>query len=501
MTEMLTPATTRPARSAQPFYVLPDTNLFLHARALQELTWDQLAPKRDIVILVPRTVQKEISKFKSDGNSRRAKRARAATTLLLQAAQAPGHAITIRDHHPRITLQLPARSRPTVAPDDLDLANPDDQIMADVISFRTANPDKDAQLLTGDTDQIVSAMHQQVPYCIIPDSWYLPPEQDERDKRITELEREVRTLKKTEPTIDITNRDEDDIAVEVITIELEQYAPLPEAVIEELINEAQQRHPPQEGLTELVGQRRPPDPFGRALLAANQFQRYEAPTAEDITNYYEHRYPGWITALRATLTGLHTRLSMPSRYTKTAILLENRGTRPADGVILTLTMHGGLQLTRKPPTLDDALPQTPPPPTGTYVTVGGGLRDRLNSLNANTGLESSFHTPSYVPSRHPNTFYREYGHEPTDEWTLNCDEFRHGDQERREIGIIIPDTWQGTNAALAITMTARNMSAPATKTIPVRIHATRRDTISAARALLDKNVKRTPRVHLWTESQ
>ena len=91
--------------------------------------------------------------------------------------------------------------------------------------------------------------------------------------------------------------------------------------------------------------------------------------------------------------------------------------------------------------------------------------------------------------RDPNEFYREYGDEPTEEWGLNCDEFRHGDIERCELGIIIPDHWQGTNAALVITMTARNMSNPATKTIPLRIDTIPRDTTSMARTLLDELLK------------
>ena len=187
--------TDEPTSANDPFYVLPDTNLFLQARALKELPWNELAHNRDIIILVPRTVQKELSRLKSDGNSRRARRARTATTLLLKAAQATKHTTTIRERDPRVTLRLPIPTKPCVLPDDLDLTNPDDQIIAEALTFHAQNPNNEAVILTGDTDQIVNATHHHIPYRTIPEHWLLPPEPDERDKRISELEREIRALR------------------------------------------------------------------------------------------------------------------------------------------------------------------------------------------------------------------------------------------------------------------------------------------------------------------
>ena len=478
--------TDEPTPASDLLYVLPDTNLFLQARELKELPWNELARNREIIILVPRAVQKEISRLKSDGNSRRARRARIANTLLRQAALATEHTTTIREQGPRVTLELPIPTKPSALPDDLDLTNPDDQIILEALTFQEQNPDKEAVILTGDTDQIVSAAHHHIPYRTIPEHWLLPPEPDKRDKRISELEREIRTLKEAEPIISITAHDDDGNPIKEITISRDRYEPLPETLIEELISEAQERRPPQQGLNELVGQQHPPDALGRTLVV-DIFRQYKAPTAEEVTNYYEREYPKWITNLRSTFTHLHTHLSAPSKYATATIVLENNGTRPADGVILTITTYGGIQLTRKAPANDVTLPKPPQPPKGHYVDAFGGIRDMMSNVNVEM---AELHMPRLDAHREilsdPNAFYREYGDEPAEEWGLTCDEFRHGDTEPRKLGIMIPDDWQGTNAALVITMTARNMSKAATKTIPLRVDTISKDTTSTARTLLDE---------------
>lgn len=488
--------TDEPTPASDVLYVLPDTNLFLQARALKELPWNELGSIREIVILVPRAVQKELSRLKSDGNSRRARRARTATTLLLQAAQATKHTTTLRERDPRVTLKLPLPTKLSALPDDLDLANPDDRIIAEAITFREQNPNKEVVILTGDTDLIVNAVHHDIPYRTIPEHWLLPPEKDKRDKRISELERENRTLKKTEPVINITIQNDEGNLVKELAISRDRYDPLSEALIEELVSEVQKRHLPRQGLNELVGQRHPPGAIGLDLLGVGISQIYKAPTAEEVADYYERGYPNWITHLRSTFINLHTHLNAPSRYSTATVILENQGARPADGVILTITQHGGIQLARNARAKNVTFPQPPQPPQppkGHYENPMDFFAHGFS--NADVARLNRPVLGAHLGSpRDPNAFYRDYGDEPTEEWELNCEEFRHGDTEQCELGIIIPDRWQGTTAGLTIKMTARNMSNAATKTIPLHIDTIPRDTTSAARTLLDEQLKRRPTV-------
>ena len=485
--------TDEPTPASDVLYVLPDTNLFLQARALKELPWNELGSIREIIILVPRAVQKELSRLKSDGNSRRARRSRTASTLLLQTAQATKHTTTLRERDPRVTLKLPLPTKLSALPDDLDLANPDDRIIAEAITFREQNPNKEAVILTGDTDLIVNAIHHDIPYRPIPEHWLLPPEKDKRDKRISELEREIRTLEKAEPFIDITIQNDEGNPVKELAISRDRYEALPETLIEELVSEAQERRPPRQGLNKLVGRRHPPGALGLGLLGVGISQIYKAPTAEEVADYYEREYPNWITHLRSTFTNLHTHLSAPSRSTTATIVLENKGTRPADGVILSIILHGGIQLTRKAPAKNVILPQPPQPPKGHYENPAGFLTHGFNNMGM-AQLNRPFLKALQGVPRDPNKFYRNYGDEPTEEWELNCDEFRHGDSVSCGLGIVIPDNWQGPTAGLTIKITARNMSNAATKTVPLHIDTIPRDTTSAARTLLDEQLKRRPTV-------
>jgi hypothetical protein len=260
-------------------------------------------------------------------------------------------------------------------------------------------------------------------------------------------------------------------------------------MIEDLVVEAQRRCPREEGLEQLIGKRLPPDALNRTMLVADRTLRYEPPSAEDVTLYTDHDYPAWLAMLRKNLAGLHIALSRPSRYATAALLLRNNGTRPAEGVILTIAAHAGLHFTTKPPKDDTRLPKPPAPPKGHYIRHSGSVEQMLSSMRSSTNDPFLAERRQLPLPRNPNTFYQGYDDRATDEWRLTCDEFRHGDHELREIGILVPDDWKPTNTAITVTLTARNMSKPATKDIPVRVHATRCDTISAARALLDNELK------------
>jgi hypothetical protein len=151
-------------------FLFTDTNLFLQARSLQEVSWTDLFDGPEIVLIVPRAVQREISALKSDENSRRSKRARSAAALFMRIAQAADATIVIRAERPRVSIQLPGRvALCTATPDGLDLTRTDDEILAEILGFQAAHAAFDVRLLTDDSDQVVSARHFGIPFVVIPD--------------------------------------------------------------------------------------------------------------------------------------------------------------------------------------------------------------------------------------------------------------------------------------------------------------------------------------------
>jgi len=60
-----------------------DTNIFIQCREIEQLPWGELFEKeKHIILVIPRTVLEEIDRFKQEGNSRRAKRARKANSFI-----------------------------------------------------------------------------------------------------------------------------------------------------------------------------------------------------------------------------------------------------------------------------------------------------------------------------------------------------------------------------------------------------------------------------------
>src|SRR5204863_93943 len=97
------------AEGSGPLFLFTDTNFFLQLKQVTDLPWGTVCSGKDLVLVVPRAVQKEISRLKSDGNSRRAKRARSAAGRLMGIAQSTNGRQVIRESAPRIEIMLADR--------------------------------------------------------------------------------------------------------------------------------------------------------------------------------------------------------------------------------------------------------------------------------------------------------------------------------------------------------------------------------------------------------
>jgi hypothetical protein len=69
--------------------LIPDANLFLQCKAIKSLPWGELAEAESVAIYIGRTLQEEIDSLKSDGNQRRARRAREANSFIKQLLRVP----------------------------------------------------------------------------------------------------------------------------------------------------------------------------------------------------------------------------------------------------------------------------------------------------------------------------------------------------------------------------------------------------------------------------
>lgn len=183
-----------------------DTNFFEECRRPHELPWSDLAGAvHHVHLIVPSTVIGEIDKHKK-GNGRTVRRARDASALFRRALEAGGdHTIELHSANPRITLALPeVVSVDYYAFPHLDRTRPDHQIAAETATLASAI--LGSTLLSNDTNLVLAARSIGLAPVLIPESWKLPPENDERDAEIVRLGDELRKLQNARPAVTLSWR-------------------------------------------------------------------------------------------------------------------------------------------------------------------------------------------------------------------------------------------------------------------------------------------------------
>ncbi len=104
-----------------------DTNLFLQCKPIKQLPWEEIT-EDNILLLIPRAVQDEIDNLKQSGNSRKAKRARIATSLFRQILEVNN--IIIRQDKPHVEISFsPPVNQDNLSDYSLNLSRIDDQIV------------------------------------------------------------------------------------------------------------------------------------------------------------------------------------------------------------------------------------------------------------------------------------------------------------------------------------------------------------------------------------
>src|SRR5216683_1140686 len=114
-----------------------DTNAFLQVRDLKDIPWrDMFQGVRAVDVMVAPRVIEELDKHKSSTNQRRRDRARAALQLIDKASREADLSIVIREEPVRVRIVISAAPRFDWASHSiLDPAKPDDQLVAEALSY------------------------------------------------------------------------------------------------------------------------------------------------------------------------------------------------------------------------------------------------------------------------------------------------------------------------------------------------------------------------------
>ncbi|TPL49827.1 PIN domain-containing protein [Mesorhizobium sp. B2-4-6] len=169
--------------------IFVDTNAFIQMRDLKDIPWAATFPQAsriDIMVIMP--VIKELEAFKVGPNERRRDRSRAALALIDEAMELDSMALEWKPGHPSVWLRVGARNRIEEARfPELDLAKTDDLIVA-----HAAVHGEGAIVFSHDRGPRISARAISVKTLKPEETWLLPPERSEKDRKIEQLERAAR---------------------------------------------------------------------------------------------------------------------------------------------------------------------------------------------------------------------------------------------------------------------------------------------------------------------
>lgn len=436
-----------------------DANVILQCKDLNELPWSDVTAADAIRLVLPWIVCAQLDRLKNDGNSRRAKRARKASSKCDEILESEGQRVLVRESDPKVTLELTPFGKPkqTDFP-DLDLSYEDDALVAETLRFARANPSLDVRLLTADTGPKMTAKRQGLPYASVPpEGWRLPPENDPRDKENAKLREENQRLSSEYASIEAHLKTEDGERPDKIAIEFPRYKPLEQQQVKDLLESVLARFP----------KRTAPGPYNLNQLA------FMHPTTRQT---YDREYASWQHDLRAFLSDLHETLNARDQRKKVAFVLDCNGVRPAEEVTVAITVTGsilvqhfdrvrpadaGIILAPKPPKLGS--PKEPPRP---FYPVGPAFADKTN----------------------PYVFHYFGGGKPSSALSYTCREFSHHREPEKLSFILMPhsDTNPVCKGSLACRVTARNLANAVLENSGVSITFADKDTLPLAERLIEE---------------
>jgi hypothetical protein len=485
-------------------HLFADTNLFIQCRALTELDWSEWASFDEVHVIVSRPVQREIDYRKNKGSDRVGDRSRVTNRMFREIIQSDKDHIVVRDAGPCVKLYIrPEYNHDPDLAERLDYSERDDQIIGTISTFKKQNPEADVRLLTDDGTPMATAKSLQIAVAQIPEAWLLPPETTEAEKKLNTVQAELARLKKAEPQFRIGCLDAAGKPVERLEYTLERFEALTEAQLSGLMTRIAERFPmaTEFGRRE-AGEWQQPSPSG-TLASLLAFKQVFVPATDEEIAAYHAKHPQWLKSCADILRDYHLTLNHQSGPLAFCFVAVNDGVRPGKDALITIEAKGDFLIMPPPykasededeedadaenPARSIELPRPPTPPRGTWRNEHMTAFDALHRTLGDFGsvgrglhdiglLERSLMSPHIRPLRRdPNAFFYkpERPMQPAPSFNLECEQWRHGNEEQGFPGeIYFARDEINIAGALECEIHAENLSASALLRVPVRITVT-----------------------------
>jgi hypothetical protein len=456
-----------------------DSNFFLQCKSIEQINWDTVTGDINVDIIVSRPVQEEIDKLKSDGNSRRAKKARNVNSMfreiLLDANLNKCYVVKGKN----VTLKFAENFKKSDLErheSSLDMSKPDDEIIATILHYKSLNESESYSLLTHDTNPILTAKKCGISFSMIPDDWLLQPEPDERDKTIAKLEQEIKHLSVSEPKIECDFLIEGEYANQSIkSLILNRVEKLERNVIDNLLSEQKKSHPMKQDFSEELNPKSAGGYNTNTIGLFNTFRKeYVPPTSKQIEEYQKVAYPNWLKDMGTFFNEYHSVASFNESIKRFTLTFKNFGNVPITNLIITLGVIDGTQLLNpsrsnngdahiNPPNLS----KVPKPPVGHWKTVFSGLNSCVEQMATLQRHDSSLLRNLISPLRKEEhdryAFYWHKGRPAEDvtEWQFICDEFRHmSEEETFKYFLYFPENKNIKKLVFKVHMSGSNLKTP-----------------------------------------
>lgn len=319
-------------------YIAPDTNIFLHFKAFDQLSWDVIATGLRTIIVAP-TVLEELDKKKWDSDRKLNSRARSALKLIDEAE-------TGGDRYkglPLIVIPRPAASAYQVQGLSYDSA--DHRIIGELLDFgRSIQAADELILVTADSTMRRQATTFGLRVTSPPESDELPAEEDPRDSKIRRLTAQVLRFEGALPKIRpfVSNETGSGKAIRFSeTIEPE----LSKAAVDDRLARVEDHH----------ARQKPGDG-----TTSDQWKKYENEWAAFLREYRVYCVEEW---------------RHRNRTFSFSIGITNDGPVPGRGIDLFVHFPDGFDLIRSKKYKAPEVPMRPRKPMGPYEELAGLLEN------------------------------------------------------------------------------------------------------------------------------
>ena len=186
-----------------------DTNVFLHYAPIDQIKWPDFLKADRITLVVTQTVLRQLADKKDSPGNRKIRERAGAALKRLEGLAGQSTPLTVRDgvelefvfHDAELDFSVHRLSRHIA----------DDWIIASILELRGNSQLNEIVLVTHDLGLKLKARTLQIESVSVPEIYKLPDDLDEEQRRIKELEAELRTLKFQMPALRLIFEEETDV--------------------------------------------------------------------------------------------------------------------------------------------------------------------------------------------------------------------------------------------------------------------------------------------------